>query len=541
MLFRKTSIQFLYFRELFYISSILLFLFMCPNLIYGQQKKFDSVFYNTAVNISGTDTQKALRIADSLYRKTPEKRNKLRALMLTADIYTKKGQINKAIEYALKANLLAEETNNYEWIARISGFLSTQYRSTGLKSAGKRFLSKGMNAAQKISDTNMAYLFLATAYQENAYYEMEDKAFQKAIESLKKADSLFKKLPENPTKYFMLATNAEMLGKNNFFDFNFNIAQKHYSEGLLYLEKASAEDSPLKGFIYDGLGKVFFSQKNYDKAHNYFLKAAAIAEKVDFTTLKTEVYQDLSNYYDLVKDMPNYKHYNKLYNEIVQSQIKENKQSADKIVSSINKEAQRSSKSKENYLYLLGFILFILSFTFILYVIHKKREKKKFQEILKLLKERNLQSNASEISKALSENKKLQTEEKQSTLMMSPAVEELLVDKLRKFELGNKFTNNSISLSSLSTLLETNSKYLSYVINLHKGKDFNSYINELRIFYIINKIENDTIYANYKISYLAQESGFSSHSKFSAVFKKVTGLPPTVFLEQYKSSKSKKN
>lgn len=536
MFLRKTSIQLLNFRRLFCISSIIYFLFVCTNLIYGQQPKFDSVFYNTAVNIAGTNTRKALHIADSLYQNTPEKRNKLRALMLTADIYTKKGQINKAITYALKASLLAEETNNYEWIARISGFLSTQYRSTGLKSTGLRFLSKGMNAALKISDATMATIFQGTAYQEKAYYEMEDKAFQKAIASLKKAAILFEKLPDNPTKYFMLATNEEMLGKNNFYASNFDIAQTHYSDGLDYLKKASSEDSPLKGFIYDGLGKVFFNQKQYNKAHDYFLKAAAIAERVDFTTLKIEVYQDLSNYYDVVKDMPKYKHYNKLYNNVLQNQIKENKQSADKIVTTINNNAQKSSKNKEIYLYLSGTIIFVLAITFLLYGIQKKRERKKFERIVKLLEERNLQSRFSEISKTIPE-----TAQKQPTLMMSPAVEELLVGKLKEFELGNKFTNNSITLSSLSTLLDTNSKYLSHVINRHKGKDFNSYINELRIFYIINKIKNDTVYVNYKISYLAQESGFSSHSKFSAVFKTIIGLPPTVFLEQYQASKLKEH
>lgn len=539
MFFRKTSIQYLNFRQFFFISSFVYFLLVCPNLIYGQQREFDSIFYNTAVNIAGTDTQKALHIADSLYQNTAEKRNKLRALMLTADIYTKKGQINKAIAYALKANLLAEETNNYEWIARISGFLSTQYRSTGLKSTGLRFLSKGMDAAQKISDTAMATIFQGNAYQEKAYYEMEDKAFQKAIASLKKATILFEKLPDNPTKYFMLATNAEMLGKNNFYASNLDIAQTHYSAGLVYLKKASSEDSPLKGFIYDGLGKVFFNQKKYNKAHDYFLKAATIAEKVDFTTLKIEVYQDLSNYYDVVKDMPKYKHYNQLYNKVLQNQIKENKQSADKIVSSINNNAQKSSENKQIYFYILGTIIFVLVITFILYGIQKKRERKKFEKIVKLLEERNSQSSFSITSKVVPENKNLETAGKQPTLMMSPAVEELLVGKLKEFELGNKFTDNSITLSSLSTLLDTNSKYLSYVINRHKGKDFNSYINELRIFYIINKIENDTIYANYKISYLAQESGFSSHSKFSAVFKTIIGLPPTVFLEQYQASKLK--
>jgi AraC-like DNA-binding protein len=33
------------------------------------------------------------------------------------------------------------------------------------------------------------------------------------------------------------------------------------------------------------------------------------------------------------------------------------------------------------------------------------------------------------------------------------------------------------------------------------------------------------------VSYLAEESGFSSHSSFATVFKSVTGISPTKFMD----------
>jgi AraC-like DNA-binding protein len=68
------------------------------------------------------------------------------------------------------------------------------------------------------------------------------------------------------------------------------------------------------------------------------------------------------------------------------------------------------------------------------------------------------------------------------------------------------------------------------VINSSYQRDFNTYINELRINYIIDKLKTDSNYRLYKLSFLAEESGFSSHSKFSAVFKAVTRLTPTKFI-----------
>nr|WP_246625384.1 helix-turn-helix domain-containing protein [Edaphocola aurantiacus] len=88
-----------------------------------------------------------------------------------------------------------------------------------------------------------------------------------------------------------------------------------------------------------------------------------------------------------------------------------------------------------------------------------------------------------------------------------------------------------MSLSYLATHINTNTKYLSRVINQHKQKDFNGYINELRVNYIIVQLNSDPVWRKYKISTLADEAGFSSHSKFATVFKSITGLSPSLFIQ----------
>lgn len=115
--------------------------------------------------------------------------------------------------------------------------------------------------------------------------------------------------------------------------------------------------------------------------------------------------------------------------------------------------------------------------------------------------------------------------------IMSCEVKEEILKKLSLFEEGTKYTDKNFNLSALSVKLKTNTKYLSYIINKYKKKDFNSYINELRIFYILKKMESNPAYLNYKISYLAEECGFSSHSKFTAVFKSVVGMSPSHFMD----------
>ena len=72
--------------------------------------------------------------------------------------------------------------------------------------------------------------------------------------------------------------------------------------------------------------------------------------------------------------------------------------------------------------------------------------------------------------------------------------------------------------------------YLSYVIN--KKKNFNIYVNELRILYIQDKFKNEKKYKTYKIAHLAELSGFSNHSVFTKVFKQVTGIPPSQYIKE---------
>ena len=115
-------------------------------------------------------------------------------------------------------------------------------------------------------------------------------------------------------------------------------------------------------------------------------------------------------------------------------------------------------------------------------------------------------------------------------LSIPKETEDLILIKLDKFEAGKKYLNNDISLAQMAALFETNTKYLSEVINKYKGKNVNLYINELRINYIVEKLKSDPKYLNYKVSYLAEECGFSSHSSFSAVFKNITGITPNVFI-----------
>ncbi len=122
--------------------------------------------------------------------------------------------------------------------------------------------------------------------------------------------------------------------------------------------------------------------------------------------------------------------------------------------------------------------------------------------------------------------------------VISEKTENMLLKKLEDFENTEDFIKSDISLQNLAKKLETNTKYLSETINTHKQKNFNAYINELRINYIVNKLKEKPVYRSYKIRYLAEESGFSTHSAFAAVFKSVTGMSPANYIQLLKEKEA---
>ncbi|MGL6127803.1 helix-turn-helix domain-containing protein, partial [Chryseobacterium artocarpi] len=107
-----------------------------------------------------------------------------------------------------------------------------------------------------------------------------------------------------------------------------------------------------------------------------------------------------------------------------------------------------------------------------------------------------------------------------------------ILEKLKEWELTDNYLNKNMSISILSAETGINTKYLSEVINNNKGKNFNGYINELRINHIAYLLRTDPAYLNYKVSYLAEYTGFSSHGAFTNVFKSITGMSPNHYIQE---------
>lgn len=285
-------------------------------------------------------------------------------------------------------------------------------------------------------------------------------------------------------------------------------------------------------------GDRYFQAQQLDSAKETYKQSLVIAQKIENPFLKREIYQKLATNYLALDSLSKFQEANQqaLNLEIETEKIQsDTTNTAHELVS--KDLDNKLIKTSQLYKTILGVLLLLLLIGIVFKVaffIRNKNKLKMYNSMLKYLAEQE----QTETDKAKQEETKQPTTQKTTILKES---EKQILQALEKFESTKKYTNKDMSLSLLASQLNTNTKYLSEVINRYKQKNFNAYINELRINYITEKIKTESNYLNYKVSYLAEESGFSSHSTFTTVFKSIVGVSPIMFVEFVKAETKKES
>lgn len=90
----------------------------------------------------------------------------------------------------------------------------------------------------------------------------------------------------------------------------------------------------------------------------------------------------------------------------------------------------------------------------------------------------------------------------------------------------------NLTLVPLAEQMNTNDKYLSKVIRVKTGKNFNTYINDLRFEHIEQKMRENINFKNQKIAEISKYLGFGSPEFFSTAFKEKYGKSPKEYFDQ---------
>ncbi|MDP9956448.1 AraC-like DNA-binding protein [Epilithonimonas hungarica] len=462
---------------------------------------------------------------------------KQRVKIILSRAYNFKGEYAKSIEQSIDKNLNENRNDNNSLYADYA--LAQQYQSLRLYKQSIRISQNLVDKASKIKSQNYPENLMAYIYQLNASNLMVQKKLKEAEENLKQSNALLKDSDED----FLISIENQIY--QTFIYITQNQIDK--AENIVNEIEAKLNKSPqyifLRAFNLDNLGRIYFLKKDYARSAEHLNKALELIQNSSYDPLKNRIYDDLSKNYLALKNDELYQKYYSIYKEQA-DKLDQNKKEALRNLIKLNEqyETKRLENSHNNFVsnILIISVACLIGILAVIFIsISEKRKAKSIQ------KQIDFYSKQQDFIKKIDENKtvveskvgKIDPDISKKTPLISKEKEADILSRLEEFEKSEKFLNRDMSLAVLAGQLETNTKYLSEVINKYKEKNYNNYINELRINYIAYLLKTDSAYLNYKVSYLAEKAGFSSHSAFTTVFKSVTGISPNTYIQQLTQNK----
>lgn len=331
------------------------------------------------------------------------------------------------------------------------------------------------------------YRSMGTAYAEKNQYE-------NAFENLYRADSM----------------NLEMGNKITLMQTRFSLASvyyqvKNYDEVIAILENSVAltERDSLNYSTNDA---------------NYKLLAKAYKEKGD--------YEKANYYFEKYIQKHNSK---KDLNQIIDTNF--NQKKIDEFQKELLQLKSEKQNQQSNFKYLgLAATLVILGLLIILLIFYrnKKRNEEKFHDLH--LKLNTLKTE----EKTQVVDTKDEVLDETATSDVSDDVTQQILAGLQKLEAQEYFLKQECNAYNVAKKIKTNTSYLSKVVNSHYQKNFNTYINDLRINYAILRLENDSRFRSFSIQSISEELGYKSADSFTKYFKQNTGLNPSFYIKQLK-------
>jgi tetratricopeptide (TPR) repeat protein len=488
--------------------------------------------FNTGASYKALDyANKALKIAqENNYTKSIGIIYSNMALM-----YIKLGDYEKANEYNYRGLDIFKEIKDTMQIARCKLSIGSVYfmlndhakALTNISAARDDFLKVNDEKGYSICLTNIGLIYI-----HRAEYKMALRHFFEAVQIDEKnhdLDGISSNFINIGEVYFRLGNNERAL--------------EYYNQA--YEIDSKTDDKSGMGSLYLKLAKISMSENNLDEAMDYCKKSIRIFDettepnsKKDALEQLAKVYQKLGNYkkaYTLFKEATQLK--DSLFNmdkaakiAMLEEKYLNEKLSNENLNLKYANEIQQTKitgQRKLNQTYLLALLILIVAMAIIVVQLRKKNLAYKFitRKNLDLIKKEQELKSTKEKMNAIAEINK-------SKISLSSSEKEEILSKLEKLMEKEKiYTRTDLTIDKLARRLTTNRTYLSQIINDDFGKSYSNFINEYRVKEAIKMFSDSEKGKKYSIDAIAREAGFNTISNFNMVFKKITGVTPSVFVK----------
>ncbi|GAA5091855.1 hypothetical protein GCM10023210_19990 [Chryseobacterium ginsengisoli] len=467
-------------------------------------------------------------------------------------LYHSTGDDEKSIEYSQELEKQAKEINDNESVSTALIQRATDFSSLGLSDESYKELQNAKYYVNKITDANKKHYHMSLVYQGLAAgYYVPKKAnqdtvlsyFNKSLEEVKQISDDKNNIKQTEEKYDMISylyMNLGMYYAMMHQPKRLDLAEEYLQNSLSTLNNRKfTEIKANKIPILNYLGNFYSEQNKNTEAIDYARQVIKLEKTQKSPAARVSAYATLANSYEAMKNKDSTIKYMSLYTNLSDSLAHITKISTDKAIKKISSKQDKVHKDNELKIIIISCIFFLLLVVSGWFFWKRNQNKihKKYKIVIENIKN---EAKEREVKTDVDLLPEMENKITESGMKISQDTTSSLLFKLSKFEKSERYLKKDISLPSLAGSLNTNTRYLSELIKQHRGKNFNNYINGLRIQYISNKLYADPIFREYKISYLAEFCGFSSREVFAVIFKKETGVTPSYFISQLKKENLEK-
>ncbi len=353
-------------------------------------------------------------------------------------------------------------------------FISNTYLKIRKRDSAKFYAEKSIALNQKVKDTCLNKALYRTLAFSNILYN----DFDKAIANLDVSKTMCQPMTKGEMLLFTAAYGQAYIG------------QKKYEEAIRVLKdgldkyQVKPEEEGFMEDHYKLLAKAYKYAGNLEQSNVYF-------EKYIHTTEEFKKIQD------------------KAVSVFKEEELKEFQAELESI---------NSEKNTLKYGILVA-CLFVLILSIIIFRSNRKKQNE--------LGPSENDSEEPDASKQITS-----TSEVESSNDIGPEIRTQILTGLQRLEAKEYFLQQECNAYNVAKKIKTNTSYLSKVINSHYHKNFNAYINDLRINYAVARLKNDRQFRQFSIQSIAKEIGYKSADSFAKYFKKQTGSNPSVYIKK---------
>lgn len=485
---------------MFKCSIFIILIFLCP------------ICYSYASMPANTKSYMTKIIADGLY---------------------KDGNYPLALTYYIKGMEIAEKEDDKRTYMACIGNIANIYEAFGDYEANLFYLLKGYKMSKKLNDNELVSKYLINIVP--AYCHLGN------IKKAKEYYDIAKETPDykNSTQweYFLIYNSARIKQAERKYD----EAVKEHLRAAVYAEKNEMDDIYVL-YQESEIGNILVKKHDYANAIKYGVKCRDMSVELDNAEMEINAYKILYDAYDENGNSDSAQKYKVLYLETYDSvfSAKGMNQARGKLQEYESRKSTEEISSLTSIIniYTLAVtlisILLIITIVLAIVLIRKNRNLRNAQRLL-IDKNNDLIKSGRKKVVILprTENDKDIDDECGGNVggvdMTQEQADALLAKINEIINTPEIISDPELSLKTIADIANSNTKYVSFVINKTYNKNFRTYINEKRIMEACRMLADDEHYGYLTIQAIYEEVGYTNATSFNRTFKKINGMTPAMY------------